>query len=154
MKVILKIIIKYWYWIYLVVNWIYLVLKKNDGMKRRGIFSRKQEEFITTVIAEKVKPKNGLYRWLIKKGLFLIIRSVDNFGLDRIAENWKLRLIPIVDYGMEGDIENVRKHTAKLLDKQIDIKWMDETEEEKWFDSLTMLLTLSIESYINYRRES
>jgi hypothetical protein len=149
-RVIFRIIIKYWYWIYLIANEIYITFKESE-MGRKGVFKRKQEKFITKVIAAKINPKNGLYRWLITKVLFLVIRSIDNFGLDRITDNWKLQLIPLIDYGIAGDIENVRKQSAKILDKHINFNWMDETTKEKWFDGLTMLISSAIESYIEYR---
>jgi hypothetical protein len=147
-KIIFKIIIKYWYWIYLIADRIYIIFKKGE-MKRNGVFTKEQEKFITKVIALKINPKSRLQRWLIRKVLFLIIRAIDNFAFNMIAEYWKLQLIPIVDYGMSGDIENMRRQVSKLLDKKINFNWMDETEEEKWFDALTMLITVSIESYIN-----
>jgi hypothetical protein len=118
-RVIYRFFIKNWYWIYLFAERIWKSLKDN-----------------------------AFYRWLITVGLKVFISGIDNFGLDKIGQTWKTDLIPIVDAAMEGRVHDVRGYVTDLLNKRIDIKFLDNNQELMLFDSLTKTIALAIDYYV------
>jgi hypothetical protein len=146
-RVIYRFFIKNWYWIYLFAERIWKSLKDNE-MNRTGLFTPEQEKFLVNALKEFIKNKNAFYRWLITVGLKVFISGIDNFGLDKIGQTWKTDLIPIVDAAMEGRVHDVRGYVTDLLNKRIDIKFLDNNQELMLFDSLTKTIALAIDYYV------
>lgn len=147
LRVLYRFIIRNWYWIYPAVESVWKLLNLKT-MNRAGLFTPQQEKFLVNALKEFIKNKNAFYRWLITVGLKVFISGVDNFGLDRIGQNWKNDLIPVVDAAMEGRVHDVRLYVTDLLNKRIDVKFMDEAQELMLFDSLTQTLALAIDFYV------
>ncbi len=147
LRVLYRFIIRNWYWIYPAVEsvWKLLNFKK---MNRAGLFTPQQEKFLVNALKEFIKNKNAFYRWLITVGLKVFISGVDNFGLDRIGQKWKNDLIPIVDSAMEGRAHDVRGYVTDLVNKKVDIKFLDDNQELVFFDSLTKTLGLALDYYV------
>lgn len=121
-------------------------------MERIGIFTPEQEKFITEVLRSFIKDKNKFMSWIKFFALKWIIKGVDNLGLDRIRNEWKSDLIPIVDAGMNKEYEKVRQLTTDLLNKKIDFKDINEETELRLFDSLTRFLAAAIDFFIQKQR--
>jgi hypothetical protein len=146
-RVIYRFFIKNWYWIYPFAEKIWKLFKDNE-MNRTGLFTPEQEKFLVNALKEFIKNKNSFYRWLITVGLKVFISGIDNFGLDKIGQTWKTDLIPIVDAAMEGRVHDVRGYVTDLLNKRIDIKFLDDYQELMLFDSLTKTIALAIDYYV------
>jgi len=121
-------------------------------MERLGVFTPQQEKFLVKAISEFIKTKNKFWGWLAGYGLKLVIKGVDNFGLDRIGLEWKKDLIPIVDAAMTGRYEDVRTFVTDLLNKKIDLDFADEETELRWFDSLTKFFAASIDFFVQRKK--
>ena len=81
-----------------------------------------------------------------------VIGALDDYGLDKIPEQWKLDIIPIVSAAMDNEKEKVRSLTADLLNKRIDIPKMDDEQELMVFDALTRLIVSAIDYFINQKK--
>lgn len=150
-RVIYRFFIKNWYWVYPIAERIWKSLNDNE-MNRTGLFTPEQEKFLVNALKEFIKNKNSFYRWLITVGLKVFISGIDNFGLDKIGQTWKNDLIPIVDAAMEGRVHDVRGYVTDLLNKRIDIKFLDNNQELMLFDSLTKTIALAIDYYVQKKR--
>ena len=151
LRVIYRFFIKNWYWVYPFAERVWKSLNDNE-MNRTGLFTPKQEKFIANALKEFIKPKNFFYKWLIKFGVKMLVKGIDNFGLDKIGQSWKNDLIPIVDAAMEGRLHDVRGYVTDLLNKRIDIKFLDDYQELMLFDSLTKTIALAIDYYVQKKR--
>jgi hypothetical protein len=151
-RVLYQFIIRNWVWIYPVIETIYSYLKRTVKMERIGIFTPEQEKFITEVLKSFIKDKNKFMSWIKFFALKWIIKGVDNLGLDRIRNEWKSDLIPIVDAGMNKEYEKVRQLTTDLLNKKIDFKDINEETELRLFDSLTRFIAAAIDFFIQKQR--
>lgn len=120
--------------------------------ERKGIFTPEQEEFLAKVLDDFFKFKNKLYEQFDKATFRLILRVSDDSTLDNISSQWKLKLIPIVDEAIKGNIDEVRKYVTDLLNEKIDIPKLDEEQELMVFDAFTKFLAVSIDYYINKKK--
>jgi hypothetical protein len=151
-RVLYQFLVRNWVWIYPVIETIYSYLKRTVKMERIGIFTPEQEKFITEVLKSFIKDKNKFMSWIKFFALKWIIKGVDNLGLDRIRNEWKSDLIPIVDAGMNKEYEKVRQLTTDLLNKKIDFKDINEETELRLFDSLTRFIAAAIDFFIQKQR--
>jgi len=151
-RVLYQFLVRNWVWIYPAIETIYSYLKRTVKMERIGIFTPEQEKFITEVLRSFIKDKNKFMSWIKFFALKWIIKGVDNLGLDRIRNEWKSDLIPIVDAGMNKEYEKVRQLTTDLLNKKIDFKDINEETELRLFDSLTRFLAAAIDFFIQKQR--
>jgi hypothetical protein len=118
--------------------------------KRKGLFTSEEHDFIATAIyfwlQNKIKSK--FFKLIGLKVCKLIIGVLDNYGLDKIPEQWKLDLIPIISAAMKGDKEKVRLLTVDLLNKKVDIPKLDEAQELIVFDSFSKFVVAAIDLYM------
>lgn len=124
---------------------------KFSDMKRLGLFSPEQEDLLIEAVGQHVNLKNKLYTKLAKRGVRILIRGIDNFGLDKIRQEWKTDLIPILDAAILGKKETVRGLVTDLLNKRINIKKLDDEQELVLFDSLTKTVALAIDIFVQKR---
>ena len=117
-------------------------------LTRKGILTPEQEEFLAKILDDFFKFKNPLIEAFDKMFFKLIIQTADNNGLDKINEEWKYDLIPIVDAAILLNAEEVRRLTTDLLNKKIDIPKVDEETELMVFDSLTRFIAAAIDWYV------
>jgi hypothetical protein len=151
-RVLYQFLVRNWVWIYPAIETIYSYLKRTVKMERIGIFTPEQEKFITEVLRSFIKDKNKFMSWIKFFALKWIIKGVDNLGLDRIRNEWKSDLIPIVDAGMNKEYEKVRQLTTDLLNKKIDFKDINEETELRLFDSLTRFIAAAIDFFTQKQR--
>lgn len=148
---IIRFVMRYGYWIIITVENAYRFISYRlnpKGMSRIGVFTPEQETLIIEAIGQHVKLKNKLYTRLAKFGVKILIRGVDNFGLDKIQQKWKDELIPLIDAAIKGEKEKVRGLTTDLLNKKIDIKRLDDEQELILFDLITKSVALSIDIFV------
>jgi len=150
-RVLYQFLVRNWVWIYPAVETIYSYIKRIIKMERIGIFTPEQEKFIIEVLRVLIKDKNKFLSWIKIYALKWIVKGVDNLGLDRIKNEWKNDLIPIVDAGINKEYEKVRQLTTDLLNKRIDFKNIDEETELRFFDSLTKFIATTIDYFVVIR---
>jgi hypothetical protein len=121
---------------------------------RKGLFTSKEQEFIAAALYFWLqnKIKSAIFRMMGKKIISIFISVVDDYGLDRIPEKWKLDVIPIISAAMDGEKEKVRLLTVDLLNKKIDIPKMDDEQELMIFDSLSKFIATAIDLYLQKRK--
>lgn len=117
-------------------------------MSRKGLLLPKHEDFLAEVFDNLVKFKNPILESSDRTFFKLVIQALDNQGLDKIREDWKLDLIPIIDQAMEFKVEEVRRLATDLLNKRIDIPSLDEETELVLFDSFTRFAVAAIIWYL------
>ena len=120
-------------------------------MDRVGVFTKEQENFLTEVILSKIKVDNFFFNLVKKKGIRLLISSIDNFGLDKIKPTWKVFLIPIIDTALAKRYDEAREMIAILLDSHINFKGVKDVTEQKFFESITISLASAIDMYIQMK---
>lgn len=123
--------------------------------KRKGLFTSKEQEFIATALFFWLqnKIKSRIYRLIGLKVTKMVIASLDDYGLDKIPEQWKLDVIPIVTAAMDGQKDKVRSLTADLLNKRIDVPKLDDEQELMVFDALTRLIVTAIDYFVNQKKQ-
>jgi len=117
-------------------------------MSRKGLLLPKHEDFLAEVFDNLVKFKNPILESFDRTFFKLAIQALDNQGLDKIREDWKLDLILIIDQAMEFKVEEVRRLATDLLNKRIDIPSLDEETELVLFDSFTRFAVAVIIWYL------
>lgn len=145
LRIVYRFVIKNWY---IIAQVAYLFLNKKKGMDRTGLFTLEQENFITDVLLKFTKAKNAFVGFIIRYGVKFLIKGIDNFALDKIRQDWKKQLIPIIDAAIAGKAETVRGLTTDMLNSRIDIKGLDEEQELRLFDALTRFIAIAIDYYV------
>ena len=151
-RAVYQFLIRNWVWIYPVFGTIYNYLKRTIKMERIGIFTPDQEKFIFQAFKSRIEIKNKFWNWLLKLVFKFGIKLIDNFGIDRIQEEWKKDLIPVIDAGINLEYEKTRRLVTDLLNKRIDFKNIDSETELRWFDSLTIFIASTIDCFVQKRR--
>lgn len=116
--------------------------------KRKGLLNQDQEEFLAGVLDEFFKFKNPLMETFDKVAFKLMIQVGDNTGLDKIKEQWKELLIPIIDAAVLLDVEETRRLATDALNRVIDIPELDEDTELMVFDAFTRFVVAAINWYV------
>lgn len=121
--------------------------------ERKGVLTPEQENFIADAIDFWLKFKNPL----LEKGdgpiLRLVVRAADNNGADKLPQQWKEELIPIVDAAMNKNYDSVRGLVADFLNKKIDIPNMDDYMETMVFDSFTKFVVAAIAFFVEKKKK-
>lgn len=116
--------------------------------ERKGLLNQEQEEFLAGVLDNFFKFKNPLMETFDKVAFKLMIQIGDNTGLDKLKEQWKELLIPIIDAAILLDVEAVRTLSTDALNRAIDIPELDEDTELMVFDAFTRFAVATIYWYI------
>lgn len=108
---------------------------------RKGILKREQEQFLGNWLDEKVKAKGLVeaYDGLIFRGL---IRIVDDYAVEKLDDELKVKLSLLVDLLIEKEYENAVVVAGELLDVIVDIPNVDDEEE-------AIIFTQSIQFILN-----
>lgn len=120
-------------------------------MERKGVFTPEQEDFIVNALKEVIKVNNPFFNMFKGFALKMIVKGVDDIGLDKIEPSWKQKLIPIVDAAMQKQYEKVRQLVVDLLNEKIDFKGLDAEQEIMLFDGLTRFLAAAIDYFVQKR---
>jgi len=123
-----------------------------SNLNRKGILTPEQEDFLARILDDFFKFKNPIIETFDRMFFKMIIQAADNNGLDKINEEWKNDLIPIVDAAIALKTEEVRRLTTDLLNKRIDIPKVDEETELMVFDSLTRFIAAAIDWYVQKKK--
>lgn len=103
---------------------------------RKGVFTTDHENFLIEIGVNLIKFNNKFLNLGKRQIVTLVIRGFDNFLLEKIRPDWKLDLIPLIDAGMAGDREEMRRCFVDVTNKRVDIKNLDEEQELQLFDGL------------------
>lgn len=120
---------------------------------RKGVITPEQESFLAEVLDFWLKFKNPMIEKLDGPTLKLIVRAADNNGAERLPQQWKDELIPIIDAAMSKDFEKVRGLAADLLNKKIDIPNLDDYMETIVFDSFTKFVVAAITYFMQNKNQ-
>jgi len=116
--------------------------------ERKGLLTNEQEEFLAGVLDDFFKFKNPLMETFDKTAFKLVIQVGDNTGLDKLKDQWKEVLAPIVDAAIKLDVEEVRRLSTDALNSFIDIPTVDEETELMVFDAFTRFIVAAINWYV------
>lgn len=116
--------------------------------ERKGLFTPEQEEFLAEALDSFFEFKNVLYEKFDKAVFKTLIRVADDAGADKINPDWKLKIIPIIDAAILGQVEEVRKYLVDLMNEKIDIPKLDEEQELLIFDAFSKFLAAAIDYYV------
>ena len=123
--------------------------------KRNGLFTPDEQNFLAEVLDNIFLFKNPLLEKMDKVIFKNLIKVIDDYGLDRIPETWKLGLIPLIRAAIAGEKEKVRQLTVDLLNRKIDVPKLDDYQELMVLDALSKFVATAIDLYIqkksNYR---
>lgn len=121
---------------------------------RKGLFTVPEQRFIAAALYFWLqnKIKSRIYRLIGKKVIDIFVMVIDDYGLDRIPEKWKLDIIPIISAAMDGEKEKVRLLTVDLLNKRIDIPKLDDEQELMTFDALSKFIAAAIDLYLQKKK--
>lgn len=120
---------------------------------RKGLFTPEQEDFLATVLDDFFKFKNPLLEQFDKIVFKNLVRIGDDTGFEKISQDWKDSLVPIIDAAMLGKVEEVRKFTTDLLNEKIDIPKIDEEQELMIFDAFTKFIAAAVDYYIQKKKQ-
>lgn len=115
---------------------------------RKGVLTAEQEDYVAEVLDFYFKFKNAVYEKLDGPVFKQLVRAADNMGADRIPEQWKSDLIPIIDAAMLNDANTVRLLAVDLLNKRIDIPKLDDEQELMVFDAFSKFIAAAIDFYM------
>ena len=111
-----------------------------------GLLTKEQEDFIVDLIYDKVNVDNWFFKLFKRPIITKVVRAVDDWGLDYIPDTWKQELRPIVTDGMNKDWAGVQTKVDELINKEIDLKGIDEAQEAKMIE----LTTKTIAAWVGY----
>lgn len=120
---------------------------------RKGVLTPNQEEFIADVLDFWFKFKNPMLEKVDGPTLKLVVRAADNNGADKLPQQWKDELIPIVDAAMNKEYDAVRGLAADFMNKKIDIPNLDDYMETIVFDSFTKFVVAAIAYFVENKKE-
>lgn len=106
----------------------------------KGLLTKERETFLIDLICSKITFKNKWIERFKRPVVRTIIHYGDNSGLDKIPEQWKKDLMPIIDLIISKDYERARLYVNDLVNKLIDLKKVSEPNELEFIDSLTRLI--------------
>ena len=121
-------------------------------MKRKGLFTPAHEEYLSEVLDNVFKFKNPLIEKFDKTAFKLMVSTLDNQGLDRLHEDWKKDVIPLIDAAMALNVEETRRLAVDLLNKRVDIPKIDEEAELMVFDAFTRFLVAAVDWYVQKQK--
>lgn len=117
--------------------------------ERLGVLLPKQEELCAKALDFWFKFRNPLIETFDYSAFLLMIRFGDNHWLQKIKPEWKEKIIPVIDAGLERDVEKVRLLVTDLINSKIDLKRLDDFEELAVFDQFTKLVATAINFYVS-----
>ena len=112
--------------------------------ERKGLLTKDQESFFADLLDDAIKFKNPILEGMDKTAFKLIISAVDNNLADRIPEDWKNPLEPVIDAAMDERWEESAELAADLLNEKIDIPGIDEASEQAIFSGVLHLIVGAI----------
>lgn len=112
--------------------------------ERVGLLTKEQEKLVAEALDNFFTFKNRMVERLDKLMFTLIVRTGDNVGLDKLQDEWKARLIPVIDAAIAKDVEAVKKLGAEALDTSIDIPLVGDDTEKLVFSSFTTFLVSAV----------
>lgn len=115
--------------------------------ERKGVMTPKQEELVAKALDYWFKFKNPIIEKFDYQLFLLIVRGADNIGMDKIPNQWKNKLIPLIDAAMDGYVESVRLSVTDLLNEKIDLPKIDDYQELIVFDQFTKFVATVVEYY-------
>lgn len=121
--------------------------------ERKGLLTPEEQNFLAEVLDSLFVFKNTLLEKFDKPVFKMVIKSIDDYGLDRLPETWKLDLIPLISAAMKGEKEEVRLLVVDLLNKRIDIPKLDDYQELLVFDSLSKFIASAIDFYMQKKKQ-
>lgn len=122
--------------------------------ERKGILTPEQENFIAKLLDEKIKFKNPILESMDRMAFKAIITVIDNNLIDRIPEDWKNPLEPILDDAIAEKWEDAASKIATLANEKIDIPGLDEISEQLIFEAITKLVLGLIMGKIEQARKT
>ena len=72
--------------------------------ERKGLFTPEQEEFLSLVLDDLFKFKNPLYEKFDKTFFKTLLKVADDWVADKINQEWKAKIVPIIDAAMEKNV--------------------------------------------------
>jgi hypothetical protein len=121
-------------------------------MERKGLFTPEHEEYLAEVLDNVFKFKNPLIEKFDKTAFKLMVSTLDNQGLDRLHDEWKADIIPLIDAGMALNVEETRRLAVDLLNKRVDIPKIDEEAELMVFDAFTRFIVAAVDWYVQKKK--
>jgi hypothetical protein len=77
---------------------------------------------------------------------------VDNRFADKVHPAWKTPLIPIIDSGLAGDIEETHRLVTDLINQKIDIPGIQEEIEMMMFDGFTRFAAAPVARFLERKK--
>ena len=84
-------------------------------MERKGLFTPEQEGFIAEALDFFFKFDNKLVEAFDKQVFSIMVKTLDNKGLEQIPPTWKEKLIPVIDAALLKDFELVKKLAVESI---------------------------------------
>lgn len=120
--------------------------------ERKGLLTKDQEKFFAELLDDAIPFSNPLIERLDKAAFKLIISAVDDNLAERIPEDWKSPLEPVIDAAMSERWEEAGEHAATLLNSKIDIPGIDEQSEQAIFNGVIQLILGAIISRVEVEK--
>lgn len=116
-----------------------------------GIFTADQEKKIAELLDEAIKLKGILE--LIDGYVFkAIITFGDDALLDKLPENFKLKLSAIADAVLAEDVDNAEILVAEILNELVNIPVLDEDSEGLLFKAAVQFIVGAVIKWIEKKR--
>lgn len=107
---------------------------------RKGLLTKEQEKFFAGLLDDAIQFPNPILEKLDKTAFKLIISAVDDNLADRIPEDWKSPLEPIIDAAMDGRWEDAGAYASDMINQKIDIPGIDEESEGAIINGVIQLI--------------
>ena len=118
----------------------------------KGIFDKTLENLIIDFLCSKVKFKVKFLEFIKRPAITLFVRYADNSGIDRLPEEIKNDIKPILAAIIEKRYEDARLYLVDLMNKKIDVKKMSEPDEIEMFDYGTKFLSIWLKFLIENKK--
>lgn len=108
--------------------------------ERKGLISEAGHGLLGTLLDEAIPFKNPVLEAFDGKAFTIVIAVVDDNLIDKIPEDWKNPLEPIVDAAINSNWELAGTLAASMANEKIDIPGLDELSEQLIFSGVVQLI--------------
>lgn len=84
-------------------------------MERKGLFTPEQEGFLAEALDFFFKFDNKLIETFDKQVFAIMVKTLDNKGLEQIPPTWKEKIIPVIDAALLKDFELVKTLAVEAI---------------------------------------
>ena len=115
------------------------------------LFTKETKSLLKKVLDDAI-PQHGIKELLSDIGIFGAVELIDYYGDKFVPDEYDPPLNSILTKALDGDYEGAKSEAASLLNKVIDLPYLDETSEEAVFQTGMSFLLKIITNWIDKKK--